>query len=165
MVRPWRRRSPMGEMELLAEYVARTYPQDLVMMRVRLGTVTTEVDLSGLPERSRGIVQVMARWADAVIVRPHELVVLEAGMRSDTGDVSKLQIYGSLVPLTAELRPYLDRPTVLELVVAIEDPVVTAWAEAAGIRVRLYKPAWLAEWSAKRNRRESRAPHHGGLLP
>lgn len=150
---------------MVAEYVASQYPQDLVFMRLRLGSLRPAALGLEISEEEAAMLGVMRRWADAVVVTPRELVVVEASLRSDTGDPSKLVTYGRLVPHTPELKPYLDRPLVLELVVAVEDPVVTAVAHDLGIRTKVYRPPWLPEYLAQLHRRERRPAQARGLLP
>ena len=161
MARPWRRRSPFGELEMVSEYVARHYPNDEARFHVRLGA-PTQATAAQLPAGvAKAIRMAFARWADAVVITPTELVVVEGKMRSDAGAISQLELYGDLVPYTPELAEFTGRRTRLELVVCIEDPVVTRMAEARRITVRVYRPSWLPEWIEKRNRRESRPRRPG----
>lgn len=149
---------------MVAEYLIKTYPRDLVFMRLRLGTLQRESPGQDLSPEEAAMMGVFRRWADAVVVTPRELIVVEASIRSDTGDPSKLVIYGRLVPQTPELRSYLDRPLVLELVVAVEDPVVSQMAHELGIRTKVYRPPWLGEYLAQLHRRERRPTQARGLL-
>ena len=152
-----------GEMRMVAEYISQTYPDADVYMRLRLGSLRpdgTDRDLSPAEEAMLGVFR---RWADAVVVTRDEVIVVEASIRSDSGDPSKLVLYGRLVPLTPELRPHLDKPLVLELVVAIEDPAVSALAHEMGIRTRVYPPPWLPEYLSNLYRRERRSVQGRGL--
>jgi hypothetical protein len=153
-----------GEMRMVAEYVQRTYPQGMVFMRLRLGVMEPDVGPRALSPEEMAMLGVFRRWADAVVVTQDELIVVEASIRSDSGDPSKLVLYGRLVPKTPELTPFLNRRLVLELVVAVEDPAVTALAQEMGIRVRVYPPPWLPEYLAQLHRRERRPVQARGLL-
>ena len=153
-----------GEMRMVAEYVQRTYPQGLVFMRLRLGVMEPDVGPRTLSPEEMAMLGVFRRWADAVVVTQDELIVVEASIRSDSGDPSKLVLYGRLVPSTPELKAFLNRRLVLELVVAVEDPAVTALAREMGIRVRVYPPPWLPEYLAQLHRRERRPIQARGLL-
>lgn len=149
---------------MVAEYVSSRYPRDLVFMRLRLGTAQREGPGPEISDKESAMMGVFRRWADAVVVTPRELVVIEASLRSDTGDPSKLVVYGRLVPHTPELKQYLNRPLVLELVVAVEDPVVSQLAQEMNIRTRVYRPRWLPEYLAQLHRRERRPSQARGLL-
>jgi hypothetical protein len=152
-----------GEMRMVAEYISQTYPDADVYMRLRLGSLRPDGEDRSLSPAEEAMLGVFRRWADAVVVTREELIVVEASIRSDSGDPSKLVLYGRLVPLTPELRPYLDRPLVLELVVAVEDPAVSALAHEMGIRTRVYPPPWLPEYLAQLHRRERRPVQGRGL--
>lgn len=154
-----------GEMRMVAEYVSRAYPDALAMMRVRLGTLLPNTPRPNLSEEEQAMLGVLRRWADAIVVTPRELIVVEVSIRSDTGDPSKLLVYGRLVPHTPELREFLDRRLVLELVVAVEDPVVTQVAHELGIRTCVYEPRWLPQYLAQLHRRERRPTQARGLAP
>ena len=155
----------LGEMLMLSEYVAHEYPGARAFLRLGLGTIETVVTMPGLEAADLGQFKGLRRYADAVIILPTELILLEAKMRAEPGAIAQLGLYARLVPLTPELQPYLDRPLVKELVFAIPDPVVSLLAADAGVRIKTYRPAWLAQWSAERNRRKSRVPRTGGLVP
>ena len=152
-----------GEMRMVAEYLRDNYPDDVVFMRLRLGTLEPDGGGQDLTEEERRMLGVFRRWADAVVVTPREVVLVEVSIRSDTGDPSKLVIYGRLARHTPELAEYLTRPLVLELVVAVEDPVVTQLAKELGIRTRVYRPPWLPEYLAQLHRRETRPAQVRGL--
>lgn len=153
-----------GEMRMVAEYVQRTYPQGLVYMRLRLGALQPDVGPRDLAPEEMAMLGLFRRWADAVVVTQEELIVVEASIRSDSGDPSKLVLYGRLVPLTPELQEYRNRKLVLELVVAVEDPAVSALAQEMGVRTRVYRPPWLPEYLAQLHRRERRPVQSRGLL-
>jgi hypothetical protein len=148
---------------MVAEYVRDTYPDAVVFMRLRLGGLEPDTGDQGYSQEELRALGVFRRWADAVVVTPAEVVLIEVSIRSDTGDPSKLVIYGRLARLTPELQEYLDRPLVLELVVAVEDPVVSQLAREFGIRTRVYPPPWLAEYLAQLHRRETRPTQVRGL--
>lgn len=148
---------------MVAEYISGAYRDSLVFMRLRLGHLVPGGDRSELTDAEAQMMGVFRRWADAVVVTAHEVIVVEASIRSDTGDPSKLVLYGRLVPHTPELREYLDRPVVLELVVAVEDPAVSAFAHELGIRTRVYRPPWLPEYLKQLHPRERRPVQGRGL--
>lgn len=148
---------------MVAEYIQATYPADEVLMRQRLGTMMQGGDRPGGTDAENAMQGVFRRWADAIVITGDSLIVVEASLRSDAGDPSKLLIYGRLVPHTPELTPFLKRRLVLELVVAVEDPAVSMVARELGIRTRVYTPLWFPEYLAQLHRRERRPTQTRGL--
>jgi hypothetical protein len=151
-----------GETRMLTEYLAWSYPGAIVWERLRLGPLQPTSSAEGLSPEELSMMGVFRRWADAVAVTRDELVLIEGKMRSEPGAVAQLLLYRDLVSLTPELNDYRDRRLVLELVVAVEDPAVRRLCDQQGIRHRVFRPDWLAQWSAGRHRREGRAPRDLG---
>lgn len=147
-----------GETRLLNEYLVAEYKGAIVYPRLRLGAAMPLTPGEALDESELRMVGVLRRWADAVVITDQELVVIEAKVRAAPGAASQLLLYDELVPFTPELRPYLSRRRVLELVYAVEDPAVSRVCERLGIRCRRFVPAWLPEYTAQLHRRETRAP-------
>jgi hypothetical protein len=153
----------MGEDQMVVEYVMREYAGMEARFRLRLGAYTSELDGRTLSLAESRALNRVERYADAIVVRPGELVIVEGKIRAEPGALGQLDLYELLVPLTAELKPFLNRPVVKELVCSIEDPLITAMARQREIRVKVYKPAWLPDYIAARNRREGRPKSSGGL--
>ena len=146
------------EMRMVAEYLQRHYGKYEYRMRVRLGSIPSELvrpDMDLVEKRMAGL---WRRWADAVVFSPDEVVIVEAAIKPDPGDIGKLQLYGKLIRHTPELEPLLRPPVVLELVYALEDPIVLELAREAKIRVVYYRPKWLGDYLKILYPRERRAP-------
>lgn len=111
------------------------------------------------------MVGVFRRFADAVVITRTELVLIEAKMRSAPDAIGQLLLYKTLVRETFELLDWAHLPLVLELVVAVDDPAVRRMAEEIGIRVKVFRPAWLAQWAAQVNYRESVAKRDFSSTP
>ena len=152
-----------GELRMVAEYVRSAYPDASLWMRLRLGTLIPDHPRPDMTPEEEKMSGVFRRWADAVVVTGSELIVIEGSMRSETGKPSQLAIYGLLVPHTPDLKEHLHLRLVLEMVVAIEDPVVSAYARKQGIRTTVYEPDWLPLWRAQLHRRERRPMQARGL--
>lgn len=131
------------ELQMVSEFIAMMYPRDWFEMRVRLGTPKPAAPTSLLTDAEKRMVGVWRRWADAIVYRKHELILIEAAIRPDPGDISRLQLYFMLVPMTPELKPHWNKKIILELVYAIEDPATITLARRQGIRCIEYKPPWL----------------------
>lgn len=146
------------EMRMVAEYLASHYAKYPYKMRVRLGSVPAELDLPGRDMTEYRMAGVWRRWADAVVFKPRQVVIIEAAIKPDPGYISKLQLYGKLFRHTPELEPYAGLPVALELVYALEDAVLMEMARQAKIKTVEFKPAWLDEYLRILYPRERRAP-------
>jgi len=161
MPRKWEPR----ELRLLSEYLMERYPTAIHLVRVRLGTLEPEGEHGPLtPEELRAL-GVLRRWADAIVVTKTEMILIEAAIRPDTGEASKLKVYADLVPLTPELEPYRDLPLRLELVYAVHDPVVIRYCEREGIRCVHFCPDWVLDYLRELAERKRIAPAPKGLVP
>lgn len=158
-----RRRQMLGETRLLMEYLAEAYPDDRWLTNVKVGTdLKPRVGLA-LSEEERRMFKVYQRFPDAVVVRPHELVVIEATIARSPEKVGRLLEYLLIVPHTAELKPFLDRPIVGELVTAQADGVAAMLAQRQGMRYVVFAPPWLEEFYAIHPGRHRRAPAPGTI--
>lgn len=106
---------------------------------------------------------VWRRYADALVYRTHELILIEASIPSHPGYVSQMLLYKRLIPMTPELADYKHLPVKMLYLVTFEDPVVTAMARENGIEVVVYSPPWVIAYWAERERNKSRPPKSGGL--
>lgn len=79
---------------------------------------------------------------DGVVVLPHEVQIWEAGDVVTGAKIGQLEAYGQLWPLSVESRAYEGRKVTLHLLAARDNPLVRAQAEAKGIDVQIYTPAW-----------------------
>ena len=136
------------EMLMVSEYLVKYYAKWPYKMRVRLGSIPQELVREGMSWPELRAAGVWRRYADAVVIKPKQLIIIEAAIKPNAGDISQLQLYKELLPHTPELEPYGNRPIALELVYAMEDPIVLKMARKAKIRVVLYRPDWLDEYLA-----------------
>jgi len=150
-------------MRLVSEYLLAAYPHAIHMTRVRLGTWEPQAGALELTEEELRMLGSFRRWADAIAITEKEMVLIEAAIRPDTGEASKLEIYAELVPSTPELRPYLHLPLVKELVYAIGDAVVIDFCRRQGIRTVEYRPAWLGQYFEDLARRQRRGMQSRGF--
>lgn len=146
------------ESRMIAEYLAKTYNKYPYKMRQRLGSVPAELDLPGRDMFEQRMAGVWRRWADAVVFKPRQVVIIEAAIRPDPGYVSKLQLYGRLFKHTPELQPYAGLPVALELVYALKDEVLLQLAREAGIKTVEFKAEWLDDYLKILWPHERRAP-------
>jgi hypothetical protein len=147
------------ESRLLSEWLGRSFPNEIVMTHVRLGPpVTNAAGRFASAEELRLIGAAFRRWADAVVVLPELLAVVEAKMVLNPNVIGQLELYLELVAKTPELAPWKDLPTQGWIVCGVSDPATEVLASRRGYRVITYRPAWFDEWLAVLRRRENRAP-------
>jgi hypothetical protein len=147
-----------GETRLLNEWLAATHSKDLVFTRVRLGAAIPSTASEGLTAAELSMLGVFRRWADAAVVTDRELIIVEAKVKASPAAPGQLHLYAELVPYTPDLQPYLDRPLVLQLLCAVQDPAVSRLCVKFGIREVVYVPEWLPIYLGNLYRRETTPP-------
>ncbi len=159
------------ETRLLAEWALATFPAAHVRTRVRLGALDSSLDDSHLTEAELRALGVHRRWVDMLVIEPDLLHLVEGKIVSTPGALEQLDLYQLLLPHTPELTELRSLAVERDLVIAVEDPVVTALAEARGIKVHVYHPPWVDEYLAQlaANKRVTPEPrglqHDLGLKP
>ena len=131
------------EMQMLAEWLAKTQVGKRFMTRVRLGTPKPAVPRPEMSIEERAMIGAWRRWADAIILEDDKVTLVEAAIRPDPGDISKLELYARLFPHTPELAPWRGLPIHLILLYSIEDPATILLAREKGIACIEYRPTWL----------------------
>jgi len=143
---------------MVSEYLAKFYPNDETRTRVRVGSYPSALHpelLSGGEQRALGV---WRRWADAIVIMPDRLILIEAAIRPSPGDISQLELYAYLLPKTPELAEHKDKPIEKVLLYALEDPVLVRMARERGIRIVYFHPSWIDEYLAILYPHERRAP-------
>lgn len=146
---------------MVSEYLATYYGQDRTMTRVRLGSIPATELTPLLEDHEVRMMSVFRRWADAIVVTDKSLILIEAAIRPEPGDISKLQLYRRLLDHTPELKPFLPRRIEMQLVYAIEDPVIVVMAREAGIRPVYFRTKAVEDYMKLLYPRERRAPRIG----
>jgi len=145
-------------MQLLHEWLAKNFPNNIVMTRVRLGAPLGELLSEDLTPAERRMFGVWRRWADAIVILQDKILLIEAAIRPNPGKIAQLELYEMLIPQTPELLPWKDLPIEKILLYAIEDPAVTYLARQKGIRAIYYRPPWIDAYLEELYPRERRGP-------
>ena len=151
------------EMRMVSDYLAQFYPQATSLTRVRLGSIPPAELHPLLEEHEVRMLGVFRRWADAIVITNDAMILVEAAIRPEPGDISKLQLYKRLLVHTPELQAYLPRRVEMQLVYAIEDPVVVIMAREAGIRPVYFRTKAVENYMKLLYPRERRAPRQGEI--
>lgn len=155
MPRKWQPR----ELRMISEWLAQEYPDATYETRVRLGRIEPRVEGAYVSDEESRMLGVFRRWADAIVFLPDRLILIEAAIRPEPGDISKLKLYERLIPNTPELEKYRDLPVVKVLLYAMPDDLLLVMAREEGIEVRYFRPAWIEEYLKELYPRERRSPH------
>lgn len=146
------------ETRLVSEYIVKFYPKDQHFTRVRLGALHPELLPEKLSDEERRMLVVWKRWADAIVVTRTKVILIEAAILPDPGDISKLLLYEYLLRHTPEFEQYLDRPIEKQLVICVEDPLLTKIARGSDIKVIAFAPEWVSDYVRSLAGRKQRGP-------
>jgi len=105
------------------------------------------------------MLRVRMRWADAVVIQPSVITVVEGKLRASEflKGLGELQVYTHLVGHTPEFKPMMPREVVGRLVIPILDPVVELIARQGNLDVAVYKPSFWTEYTAVLQPRQTRS--------
>ena len=142
MSRLWQPR----ETRLLSEWVSKTYPDDEVRYRVRLGELPPWAKKSIEEGAPAAIYKVYQRWADAIIIREKEIIIIEAKIIPEPGVISQIKLYAQLLPKTPEFSNFRERPTRLIILLAMRDPEIELLATSEGIEIVVFSPDWVTDY-------------------
>lgn len=149
----------------MSSYIAWAYPYNQAMIRVRLGAIEPLIYPEELTPEDYAMLGIFRRWADAIVIQTNQLVLIEGAIRPNLGDISQLEGYRLLIPVTPELEKWKALPVKLELVAAIEDPVVSLMARNRGITFIKFTTPQTDDYIKQMLPRFQRAPQAGGLIP
>jgi len=139
------RKSRQVETRLVAEYLKERYPEFTFIMKQPLGVVSEELMKKEGYQKALGVMRPFRPEVDAVVILPHFLLIIEAKVWSIVDGLAKLPLYKSLVPGTPELKQYLPREVMMQLVVGWTNPNLETMARSIDVEVKLYRPEWLVE--------------------
>ncbi|MBA7545821.1 hypothetical protein ES705_38199 [subsurface metagenome] len=150
------------EQRLVSEYIAKFYSEHESRTHVHLGSVQPRLKGRFLDEAEARMLGTFRRWADALVLLPDRIVLIEGKILPQPGVISQLELYAELIPKTPELAEHKHKPIEKVILCAIEDPQVTAMARKHGCRVVTFKPAWLNSYMKILHARE-RTPSQSEL--
>jgi hypothetical protein len=130
---------------MISEYLSNEYGKVTTMTGVPLGKISSTLTAEVGVQKAIAMLRPYRPEVDAIAVLPKHLVLIEAKVWNIVNGLAKLPMYKSLVEFTPELRQYLPREIIMELVVGWTNDNLQIMASAAGIRVKVYSPDWLKE--------------------
>ncbi|MGH7479730.1 MAG: hypothetical protein ACREJ8_09130 [Candidatus Methylomirabilales bacterium] len=145
------RSNQQREARLLSEFLVTFFPNERIINRVRLGTPPMLPGNVKLDQAEKNLLKRFSRWADALVVRKQDLILIEAEILPTPGIISTLELYARLLQSDEDFKDILHLPLRKMLVWAFEDPVLARIAREAGLEVRIFSPPWVAEELRRRN--------------
>ncbi len=137
------RKSRQVETRMLSEYLLKSYSAYSYIMDVPLGRVDEGLMASKGYQVAINMQRPFRPRADAIVILPRYLLLIETKVWNTVNGLAKLPLYKTLVPLTPELKQYMPREILMELVVGAAPANLAAMADAAGVALRIFNPPWL----------------------
>jgi hypothetical protein len=139
------RKTQQVETRLVAEYLKETYSKFPFISKVPLGLPSPDLLRTEGYEKGLRMQRPQRPEVDAIVLLPRYFVLIEAKVWHIVDGMAKLPLYKSLIPFTPELKQYLPRDTIMELVVPWTNPNLEIMCRDANIRLAVYKPDWINE--------------------
>ena len=131
------------ERQYVVDYVINRFPGRITaFFNLRLGPPPAVLQKLH-PDLPAQYFKVWHRYADAVVITDDAVVLIEAKVHNPRTGIGYLLDYSQLLNSTPELKPYLNRPVRLQLVVPVPDPILRSACEQSGIEFVQYLPEWL----------------------
>ena len=152
------RRYTIVHEQYLLEWLMKNYPAGTWRTNVRLGAVSKELlERTVTPEERRAL-KLWTFQADAVVLLPDKVVIVEALVRPEWWKMLQLEEYERAFKNTPEFKEHWDKPIEKVLLTTIDSPYHRAMAHEKGIRVVLYQPPWIVPYMQRYGIRRRRPP-------
>lgn len=139
------RKTRQVETRMLSEYLLNQYGKFSFIMDIPLGKVDEGLMASQGYQQAINMSRPFRPRADAIVILPRYLVLVEAKVWSAVNGLAKLPLYKSLVPFTPELKQYLPREVLMELVVGSTPANLEIMAREQNVKLVVFTPDWLKE--------------------
>lgn len=139
------RKSRQVETRMVAEWLIQEYPKYHSIIACPLGRVDEGLMASVGYKQAIGLSRPYRPEADAVVILPGALLLIEAKVWNVVNGLAKLPLYRSLIAVTPELKEYWNLPIILELVVGWTNSNLEIMARDAEVRLKIYCPPWLQD--------------------
>lgn len=130
----------------VAEYVSWAFPHDRAAFNVRLGPAPLEIRQRYPDLDVDRWARVWMRAADAIVVTPSALVIIEGELRRPITAIGELVVYRELVGQTDTLRSWWAMPIRLIMVTPLPDPTLEVVLRRLQIEVVPYRPVWVEDY-------------------
>ena len=157
-----RKYQPVGE-AYLTEWLGITYPPGTWRTNVPLGSTKTYNVRVRSEAEARFLTKPFRPIADAVVVLPNEVHIIECKVREDRGKLEQLLVYEYLFPSTPEYARYKDFPIRKILLTPKPMGSFEKFLARYGIEVAYYRPTWILEYLNSLERKSRRG--YGASFP
>lgn len=140
----------------LIEWLGITYPPGTWRTNVALGQLRPELAEKALTHEELKYLRPFLASADAVVILPDEVHIIECMIRHEPGAIEDLLKYKKLFKETPEFARHWDKPIKLILLTPLDAPFYEEMARSFGIEVKKYRPAWILEYIHSYSRKEWR---------
>lgn len=130
----------------VSEYLAFAFPQAPKMFNVRLGPAPLEIREKYPQLDVERWARVWGKIADAIVVTPGALVVVEGELRRPIVAIGELVVYRELIPQTVSLARWWQMPIRTILLTPIPDPALEPVLRKLQIESVYYSPPWAEEY-------------------
>jgi hypothetical protein len=155
---PGARRRIQASTNLLHAWLAIAHPGALIKYEMRLGP--TPLSTPGFPvtPATEAMLRVANMFADAVVIEPTQIMVIEAKVVGQPSAISQLRAYEMLVMNTPELRAHTGKQLVAMHLWAVDNELAHQMATQAGQAVTIYTPTWIEDYLQSKYWRRRPAP-------
>ena len=154
--KPARKKWEARETRLCSEFLARFYADYEHRSHVHVGSTPFRKEGRFYSDATARLLGEFRRWADAVVIMPDRIVLIEVKIIPQPGVISQIKHYARLLPETPELAEHRDKPIEMRLVFAVDDPVVSDQARTEGILVTIFCPVWIDDYLSELDARKQK---------
>jgi len=130
----------------LAEWLGITFPPGTWRTNVRLGKVKSPEERKLGIEEQRLLLGAFGASADAIVLLPEKVVIVEAMVRHEPGAGEDLLKYEMLFKETLEFHDFWDKPIEKIIVTPLDVSAYERVYKAMGVKVVNYRPVWILEY-------------------
>lgn len=151
---PGARRSKFASTNLLHEWISVAHPTAVVKYEMRLGPTVLSTPGFPLSPAVEAMLRNSNLYADAVVIEPTTIEVVEAKMIGFPGAVSQLRAYAMLVMGTPELRSHIGKQLIERHLWAVDNELARQMAQNQGQVVTIFTPQWVTTYLETRYRNQ-----------
>lgn len=134
------------EGRLIAEYIAEKFAKDRVIFGCPLGPVPEKMIATLGPRKALRMARGLRPEVDALVIRDHQLILVEAKIQRWVDGIAKLPLYKSLIPTTPELQEYKDYEAEMRLCFPWASETIEEAARNAGVVLDVYHQPWVDDY-------------------